>query len=145
MTMPRLSRKADPNVPKNTPIFAYGAAVLLTAFAVVVIVSGNGGKNSGQLLVGLIITTVPSILAAGFAERVSRDVRNGTVVEKSRQGTHQALHEAGVITRSGPVVTQHLQATEASLTALRQLIERQAKVLEHKIDERNNHDDNPQS
>ena len=83
-------------LPTNTPILAIATAVLLCAFAVVVIVAGYGDEGAGALMIGLILTTVPSLIAAAFAERVSRDVRNGVVEHKAKQGARQALNEAGI-------------------------------------------------
>ncbi len=134
MTRTRQRRRKDPNVPKNAPLFAMGTALLLTVAGVVVVVTGNGGKNDGSLLVGLVVTTIPSLLAAGYAERTSRDVRNGTVQEKARQGTRQAIEDAGVVTRDGPAVSAAIAAQSASTAALTALLQRVAPELTHNTD-----------
>lgn len=83
-------------LPSNMPILAITTAVLLVGFAVLVVVMGYGDQGGGALLVGLVLTTVPSLIAAAFAERVSRDVRNGVVEHKAKHGAKQALHESGM-------------------------------------------------
>lgn len=130
--MPHRSRKVkDPNVPPNAPYAAMGTAALLIIAGVVLVLSGHGGANDGSLLVGLVVTTIPSLLAAGYAERASRDVRNGTVTEKARQGAHKAISEAGVVTREGPAVQAAMTAQAASTAALTALLQRVAPELQH--------------
>lgn len=126
---PRKPREDNSNVPKNAPIFAMVSAALMLVGGVVVVLSGNGGKNDGSLLVGLVVTTIPSLIAAAFAERTSRDVRNGTVTEKARQGTHKALAEAGVTT-----VASQAPQTVAALQALTNLLEAQTREVTHNTD-----------
>lgn len=130
----RRPREDNTNVPKNAPIFALAAAVVMLLAGAGVVVSGNGGKNDGSLLVGLVVTTIPSLIAAGYAERTSRDVRNGTVTEKARQGTRKAIEEAGVVTRDGPVVEAALTSQAASTAALTALLERVMPAVEHNTD-----------
>lgn len=102
-------------MPKNAPVLSIGAAVLFIIGAVAVVVSGHGDAGGGALIVGLVVSTIPSLIAAAFAERVSRDVRNGTVTEKARQGAHKALAEAGVVTNNGAVTNAALQSLEQLL------------------------------
>ena len=83
-------------LPPNTPVLAIVTALSLVGFAVVVIVTGYGTSRNGALLIGLVLTTVPSVIAAAFAERVSRDVRNGVVETKAQRGAEAALAETGV-------------------------------------------------
>lgn len=124
-------RERDPNVPPNAPVAALGTAALLIVAGVVLVLSGHGGANDGSLLVGLVVTTIPSLLAAGYAERASRDVRNGTVTEKARQGARKAIQDAGVVTREGPAVQAALTAQAASTAALTALLERVTPELVH--------------
>jgi hypothetical protein len=65
-------------------------------------------------MVGLIVTTVPSLIAAGFAERASRDIRNGVVKDK----VADALEETGV----AQVARDAGETTPAALKALTMLI-----------------------
>lgn len=92
-------------------------------------------------LLGMVATIVPGLVAATYSERASRDIRNGTVVEKAREGAVRALHDpqaqavirhaAGealedkqVVTRVGPVVT-------AELAALTQLLGETRSLRQH--------------
>lgn len=75
----------------NLPLYSLTAVILFVAFGVTgAVVADN--DNVLQLMIGLIITTVPSLIAAAFAERASRDIRNGVVKDKVKEG----LHETGV-------------------------------------------------
>lgn len=116
---------------KNLPYASLASAVLLIIVGAVVVVSGNGGENGGAILIGLVVTTIPSLIAAAFAERNAKDIRNGTVTEKVRQGTHKALDEAGVVTRDGPAVQAAMTASAASTAALTALLQRLEPAVEH--------------
>lgn len=111
----------------NLPYASLGAAVLLILVGGGVVMTGNGGENGGAILIGLVVTTIPSLIAAAFAERNAKDIRNGTVTEKARQGAHRALAEAGVTT----VASQGPQ-TAAALQSLEQLLRQtQSTVAEN--------------
>lgn len=85
-----------PAIAPNTPHYTLAAAVVLVVVGVAAAyVTDN--RQSMTTLLGLIATTVPSLLAAGYAERASRDIRNGTVTEKARQGSVRAMEEVGVV------------------------------------------------
>lgn len=102
----------------NTPHYAMIATVLLIVGGIVAAMVANDDKSL-SLLLGLIVTTVPSLLAAGYAERASRDIRNGTITEKAREGAEQALNDTGVT----QAVEEGKQTTPAALTALVMLLE----------------------
>lgn len=104
--------------PVSTPLYTMAAGLILAGFAVFLIATGHADGGNGQLLMAFIITTLPSLFAAGFAERTSRDVRNGVIVEKSRQGAHKALTESGVT----EAVAEGKETTPAALRALTQLL-----------------------
>lgn len=83
----------------NTPVWSLVTAVMLVGFAVVTLVFADFDDERTPYIVmvlGLIVTTVPSLISSVFAERASRDIRNGVVVEKTREGATEALHETGV-------------------------------------------------
>lgn len=123
-----------PTVRTNLPtVAALAAAVILFGLVIgLVIMLANGeGLDSDSTpivvsLVGVVITAVPALIGAAFSERASKDIRNGTVTAKARQGASEALvmhgpevaregaasalADAQVITRTGPVVTAELLA-----------------------------------
>lgn len=79
----------------NTPLYALIAAVLLVALALGTLLLIDSEKSTTPVfltVIGLIVTTVPSLIAAAFAERASRDIRNGTL----RSKVTEALVDAGV-------------------------------------------------
>lgn len=116
MNMPKYRIDKDPKVPKNTPTVSLTALAAMLAIGGFLAFSGAGGKHGGELLLGVIVANIPGALGAIFGERAMRDIRNGTVREKARQGTHQAIQEAGVVTRDGPAV-------QLGMEGLRQLLE----------------------
>lgn len=87
--------RRDRTVPPNAPHYTLGAGVALVVVGLFAAMATDD-KDTLRTLLGLIVTTVPSLLAAGYAERASRDIRNGTVTEKARQGTVKAMEEVGV-------------------------------------------------
>lgn len=81
----------------NAPLYSLGAGVALVALAILALtVIPERNQSQTFIVVGLIVTTVPSLIAAGFAERSSRDIRNGVVEEKVKTGATRALVETGV-------------------------------------------------
>lgn len=80
---------------QNLPVWSLGSAVILVAMAIVGLGIIDLDENSSPIflmIVGLIVTTVPSLISAAYSERISRDIRNGTVTEKVKD----ALDEKGV-------------------------------------------------
>lgn len=97
----------------NLPIYSLIAAVLFVGLAVVALVfvpQDDQRMTQVVLLIGLVVSTVPSLIAAAFSERVSRDVRNGVAAEQARRGAAAALADHGVVTRDGPYVAATTQA-----------------------------------
>lgn len=102
-----------PGPTTNLPFYSLIAAVLFVALAVLALVFvPRDDTRMAQLVlvIGLIVTTVPSLIASAFAERTSRDVRNGVLVDQVKTGTKQALVEHNVVTRDGPYVAATTQA-----------------------------------
>lgn len=86
----------DPRLNSNLPIYALICAVAFFALAVaaLAVVDLDDNTTPGLLmLVGLVVTTVPSLVAAAFSERAARDIRNGTVTQKVKD----ALQELGYV------------------------------------------------
>lgn len=100
----------------NTPIYSLmGLGIFIVAMVIVYVTDHS---NDAGVLFALAASTIPSLVASLSAERASRDIRNGTVTEKVRQGTVAAIHETGVMTRTGPVATAQLTALERQTAAL---------------------------
>src|SRR6266542_805089 len=89
-------------LPKNMPLWSlFSAVALIVTLGVVLLVVPPDRMSSSQLaiFVALIVSTVPSLLGAAYAERTARDVRNGVVAEKAREGAVQAIEDASVLTQ----------------------------------------------
>lgn len=109
-------------MPKNLPFVSVGASVALAVVAVTLVLTGQGDDGGGGRLLDAIVTAIPVLLTAGaYSERNSKDIRNGTVTEKARVGTHQALDESGV---KAAVEASPPEATAAAYQALVRLLER---------------------
>lgn len=113
MTPKKISAKT------NLPVVA---VICTTVVLVVALGAATAARSEDQLerIIGLVLTTVPSFAALWYAERASRDIRNGTVTEKARQGTHIALEESGVtdvveVTQKGASSVVALEALAALL------------------------------
>lgn len=97
----------------NLPLASLVTAVTLVAIAVVALILVKPGAETTPVLisiVGLIVSTVPSLIAAAYSERTSRDIRNGVVEAKMKTAARQALEEHQVLTRDGPFVGASTQA-----------------------------------
>lgn len=120
------------------PLYGTACIVIMVIAAVVLVLFANPATApSLSVVIGLLVTTVPSLVAAVFSERAAKDIRNGVLTEKVVKGTKQALQEHGVVVRDGPAAT-------AALTALAQILEKNTQVTEKntQIQEQNGGDDN---
>lgn len=99
----------------KAPLYALVATALFVTAAVVLVLFADPENQSTVVVIGMIVSTLPSLVASFFAERASRDVRNGVLTEKVREGTVQAIQEEGVLVRNGPVVSTELAALSALL------------------------------
>lgn len=87
----------------NLPIVSICAAVVLVIFAgFLVIFTPASSLTEEHDIIALVITLVPTLIAAAFAERASRDIRNGVVADKAKEGATQALIDTGVAQPQGP-------------------------------------------
>lgn len=115
---------------RNVPGAAIiGAVVTLVGIAagVVVALARNHSLDEKSTplvvtIIGLVASTIPSLLAMLYAGRASSDLRNGTVVEKVKQGTAEVLQETGVVTRTGPTATATTAALAAQTEALAEIL-----------------------
>lgn len=96
----------------KTTVLALCAAVLLFLIVVVAVVdmatTDSLDDQSTPLvvnLIGMVVLAIPTLLAAAFAERASRDIRNGTLKRKVKEGAKEAIEEKGVLTTPPPAVT----------------------------------------
>jgi hypothetical protein len=114
----------------NLPVFTLGAAVIFVMLAILGFIFIPAGNVIAQeTLVGLIVTTVPSLIAAAFAERTGRDVRNGVMEQKVKDGSIKALKETGVTdvvdaSGRGASSAAAIAALTASTNALTTLVDR---------------------
>lgn len=107
---------SNPTPPSNRPVWSFAA---LAVFVVSLTILYATGKDSGAgLFVALVVGNLPTLVAAIASEQAARDIRNGTVARKAKEGAMAAIEESEVITRDGPVATSVLEGQRAQLAAL---------------------------
>lgn len=127
-----MSHPSDPrrttNIPPVVIIVGLVSVLFLGGGILVALTYGNGLDDRttplALTLMGLIASTVTSLVGALYSARTSADLRNGTVVAKVKEGTHEALREAEVVTRHGPVATESTRAMTEQTAALAELLRR---------------------
>lgn len=109
-----------PYGPNSLPVATIGAVVILIAIvAASVVALAIAGKVNAETtpwivaVMGIVTTTIPSLIAAGFAERAAKDIRNGTVTEKAKIGSVQALLETGVTSAADTTNRNEVIANES--------------------------------
>lgn len=112
----------------HTPVYALASLVVFVA-ALTLLYLLDKADGAG-LLVAVAVGNIPTLVAAIASETAARDIRNGTVAEKARQGAVAAIEESGVMLRNGPVANAQLAALNATLTELHTLTSR----TESKVD-----------
>lgn len=108
---------------KNIPVVTLVALVLTVVALVLLILFGDPARSA--TFEGILIGAVPSLLAAAYSERSSRDIRNGTVTDKARQGARAALDESGVtevVQNAGQHQAAYVDTLNAHTAALVQLL-----------------------
>lgn len=101
----------DPGPGTNLPVFSLLAAVAFLALGVAALIFVDASRMPQVLiLIGLVASTIPSLIASAYAERTNRDLRNGVVEAKVKSGVKDALVEHQVVTRDGPYVAASTQA-----------------------------------
>lgn len=98
--------------------------------ALIAVLSITGDLNTSlppvTTIIGLIVTGVGALSAAGFSRQASHDIRNGVVLEKAAQGARQALDETGVT-----AVAQGAGSANAlAMQALAAILERNTAATE---------------
>lgn len=89
-----------------TPWVTLCTLAVLLGFIAVMSISGHGQDTGSVAVIALIAANIPGLIAALYAEKTSRDIRNGTVVEKSREGTVKALADTDVVSHDHPAVQE---------------------------------------
>jgi hypothetical protein len=122
------SNEAGGFVPGGVPkvallVAAVSMFALTVALVVALTLAGRLDAQSTPLvvtLVGFTTTLLPGLFAAVFAERAARDIRNGVVVDRAREGAAQAIRDEQVVTRTGPVVSTELAALAELVGSVRE-------------------------
>jgi glycerol-3-phosphate acyltransferase PlsY len=119
-------------VPKNMPVWSLlSAIVLIVVLGTVVLLTPIEKLSDPQVAIffALVVSAVPTLLAAAYAERTSRDIRNGTVVAK----VVEAIEEAQVLTRKGPQSDASIESSAHSNGSLDELLRRSEPTNEDEV------------
>lgn len=106
----------------NQPLFTFlTAVVMMVAGACVLIFAPFDTAHNADLAIffGMMSSAVPALVSSFFAERGSKDIRNGVVVDKAQQGAAQALEETGLVTHVQTQSEAQQAATAALITLLK--------------------------
>lgn len=112
------------------PLQALATTVIFVVSALALILTGHDKGGNGAVFIGLIISTLPSLVAATKAEQAVNYMKNGLVQEKAKEGAKEAVSESGVLTRTGPVAVAQLETMNRLLSDNQDIlrsIERQNK------------------
>lgn len=104
---------------RRVPLYALIAAVIFIIAAVVLAVIAPPDSESTVIVIGLIASTIPSLVAAFASEKTNRDIANGVLTEKARVGTRQALDETGLT----EIAATSGATQSAALEALTQILQ----------------------
>jgi hypothetical protein len=114
----------------NLPVCTLAAAVIFVCLAIIgFIFIPEKNVTAQETLVGLIVTNVPVLIGASFAERNGRDIRNGVMEQKVKDGSIKALKETGVTdvvdaSGRGASSAAAIQALTASTLALSKIMDK---------------------
>lgn len=79
----------------HLPLYATVSIVVMVIAATFLLIFANpASAPSLVIVVGMIATTIPSLVAAVFSERTNRDLRNGVLKDKVKEGAAEALEES---------------------------------------------------
>lgn len=118
----------SPTPPTNRPVWSFAALLVFVTSLVILYVTGS--DSGAAIFIALVVANLPTLVAAVASEQAARDIRNGTLARKAKEGAREAIDEAGVVTQDGPVVAhalatsqQQLATSAAAVDALRVTLE----------------------
>lgn len=106
----------------NRPLYTFLTVVVMlcVAGAVLIFAPFDAAHNTDlAIFFGILTSSLPGLVSAFFAERGSKDIRNGVVVDKAKQGASAAIDESG-LTEHVHAQAQAQQAATAALITLLQ-------------------------
>lgn len=112
----------------NLPLFTLGAVCVLVALGIIAaIFIPARNQSTVDLLVTMIIASVPGMIGAAYSERNSRDMRNGVLEQKAKDGATKALQETGVTdtvdaSGRGAVAAKAIEALDLHTQALTTMV-----------------------
>jgi hypothetical protein len=118
---------SNSNSKPNIPLYSLTATVLLVGMALVALLFVDTSNITLLIpFVGLIVSTVPSLIAAAYSEKTSRDIHNGVLSKQVSEGTtvafaHQALKDPAAlqaIQELAALVKTNTDTTETNTAAL---------------------------
>jgi len=116
----------------RNPLTIVGGVVTLFALAVIsIVILGKDLSADIRLIIitsilSALAATIPGVLALYKSEATQHDIRNGVVKDKVKE----AITEAQVITRDGPLAQASMQAANVSIQALQKLLETNAQLTQ---------------
>lgn len=78
----------------NKPIYSLAAIVVFVGSMTALYLTDKA--DGAGVLLAVSAGTLPSLCAALYSERTARDVRNGTIRKKAKEGALEAIETSGV-------------------------------------------------
>ena len=92
------------NMRTSAPIWAFLSIVTFVGSMVALTLTGH----DNSVLVPVLLSQIPSVVAALFSERAARDIRNGIVEEKAQSGAHAALNDPATMSKIVSMLETHV-------------------------------------
>lgn len=105
----------------RVPLYSLAALVTFVIAATLLLLFAQPDNENVTLFIGLIVATLPALVASFAAERASNDIRNGVVEEKARIGATKALDDTGVT--EAVKVSNYGESTALAMQTLAKLLE----------------------
>lgn len=125
----RKNERGEAEVPR-VPILIALVSLIAIAAGLLIALVGSGADLDERTtplvltVLGFIGTITTSLVTLLYSQKTNQAVQGGALVEQTKQGTHEALREANIVTRDGPTVTAQLAALDANTAALARILGR---------------------
>lgn len=98
------------NMRTSAPIWAFLSIITFVGSAVVLSLTGH----DNSILLPVLLSQIPSVVAALFSERAARDIRNGVVEEKAHAGASSAMNNPETLKALLDMLENHLEKDDDS-------------------------------
>lgn len=98
------------NMRTSAPVWAFLSMISFVASALALSLTGH----DNSVLVPVLLSQIPSLVAALFSERAARDIRNGVVEQKAHAGAQSAINNPDTMKALLDMLENHLEKEDDS-------------------------------